>query len=238
VKKYIYILFIITLLSCSNKNSKIQTEISPYEETEESYNEIINNEKTNIETIIKEERIITEEYNDMAEHMGENYTEEANELILTNDDILGYINENIFYGINNNLDYYINNKNYTIEYNYLEKEPEHGIVQDTEIVIVKDNYMDIVFANNMLISVTIYKNTNMHFLGRYIGEDLDVLRNILGKENWHQDKGYVYYRLNPTNEYSHNIQIITVSSYSTIIYQINFGISNILSSGLLPKTGV
>ncbi|QQO07837.1 hypothetical protein [Breznakiella homolactica] len=162
--------------------------------------------------------------------------EEVYGFALTNDDLLKYVNEDIFFGIHSDPNYYINNDDYAIEYKHLPEDPGSGIMQDTDLIIARNDYMDIEFANNVLINVTIKKKTGLHFFGRFIGEDIHDVINILGDNYWHQDRAYIYHGLNRTEKKHHSLQIITVTSKSNKIYQLNFGINGILSNGLLPKT--
>jgi hypothetical protein len=161
--------------------------------------------------------------------------EEVYGFVLTNDDILKYLNEDIFFGLNTDPNYYIDNEDYSIDYEHFEEEPELGIMQDTDLMTAANDYIEIGFANNMLIDVTIKKKTGQHFLGMFIGEDVNDVITILGDDYWHQDRAYIYHGLNRIEEIHHSLQIITAHSTSDIIDQLSFGVNGILSNGLLPK---
>jgi hypothetical protein len=161
--------------------------------------------------------------------------EEVYGFVLTNDDVLKYLNEDVFFGLNTDPSYYIDNEDYLINYEHFEEEPELGIMQDTDLMTATNDYIEIEFANNMLINVTIKKKTGQHFLGMFIGEDVNDIITILGDDYWHQDNAYIYHGLNRIKEIHHSLQIITAHSTSNIIDQLSFGINGILSNGLLPK---
>ena len=153
---------------------------------------------------------------------------------LKDEEIKKIISENVFYGINTEPDYYINNNEYTVEYNFEEEDSYMGIAQDTYSIWVYNDYIRIAFANRMLISVYITKKTDIHFLGKYIGENINEVDELFGDVyRWQQDRSHSYSIIN--NDIAHFVQLLTINKDSEIINGIEVGVSGILSSGRLPK---
>jgi hypothetical protein len=173
------------------------------------------------------------EHNDNITEVGKNEAQEIF-LFLDDEEIKKIINENIFYGINTDPNYYMNNNKYTVEYDFDEEDPEMGIAQDTNFIFAYNNYITISFANNMLTKVYITKKTDIHFLGKYIGENINLLDEIFGNVyKWQQGRAQFYSIKN--NDIPHVVQVIKENKDSEIIHSIDIGVSGILSSGKLPK---
>ena len=150
------------------------------------------------------------------------------------EEIKKIISENIFYGINTDPNYYINNNKYTVEYDFDKEDSERGIAQDTNYMWAYNDYITISFANNVLMGVHIIKKTDMHFLGKYIGENINEIDGVFGNVyKWQLNRSQSYSIKN--NDVYYAVQVIRMNSDSDIIHSIDIGITGILSSGKLPK---
>ncbi|MDR0322059.1 MAG: hypothetical protein LBI28_11195 [Treponema sp.] len=129
-----------------------------------------------------------------------------------------HISENIFYGINPDINYYINNSEYYVDESFREAIPELGIQH--YFTAYKDGII-IEFANNIIEAVYIYKNTNEHILGKYIGKNIDEIKNILGKADWNYRNLYLYFNINENDDY---IKIVAYTDGE--IYRIEIGADN------------
>jgi hypothetical protein len=140
-----------------------------------------------------------------------------------------YINENIFYGINLDQNYYIQNNEYIVEEYFQESIPAFGVNHDIHGFMAKNDDLIVSFANNILENVYINNKTNKHFLGNYIGKNINEINSIIGKEDWNYNNIYVYYNLNGNNNY---IKIVTLGNNGENISYIEIGADN----GLIKKT--
>jgi hypothetical protein len=122
-----------------------------------------------------------------------------------------HINENIFYGINPDPNHYIDNSEYNVEEFFREAEPEFGINHAYYFYASNDD-IGIGFVNNILFGVNIFKNTNEHILGKYIGKNINEINNILGKLGKTDEvirNNYMYWNINDNNDW---IQIVTYTN--------------------------